>query len=42
MLETLFNLSIILVGVVVLSFMVRLVDSRDNDEDLGYRDDEEL
>lgn len=42
MLETLFNLSIVLIGVVVLSFMVRLVDLKDNDEDLGYRDDEEL
>jgi hypothetical protein len=42
MLETLFNLSIVLIGVVALSFMVRLIDSGDNDEDLGYRDDEEL
>jgi hypothetical protein len=42
MLETLFNLSLILIGAIALSFMVRLVDARDNDEDLGYRDDEEL
>jgi hypothetical protein len=41
MLETLFNLSVVAVGVIVLAFMARLVDERD-EEDLGYRDDEEL
>lgn len=41
MLETLFNLSVVLVGVILLAFMARLVDNRD-EEDLGYRDDEEL
>ena len=41
MLETLFNLSVVVVGVILLAFMVRLVDKRD-EEDLGYRDDEEL
>jgi hypothetical protein len=41
MLETLFNLSVVLVGVILLAFMARLVDERD-EEDLGYRDDEEL
>ena len=41
MLETLFNLSVLLVGIVLLAFMAKVVDNRD-EEDLGYRDDEEL
>lgn len=41
MIETLINLSVLIVGVSILVFMVRLVDERD-EEDLGYRDDEEL
>jgi hypothetical protein len=41
MLETLFNLSVVVVGVILLAFMARIVDERD-EEDLGYRDDEEL
>ena len=39
--ETLFNLSLVVIGVLVLAFVARLVDERD-EEDLGYRDDEEL
>jgi len=41
MLETLFNLSLVVVGVLLLVLVARLVDEKD-DEDLGYRDDEEL
>jgi hypothetical protein len=41
MLETLINLSVLVVGISILVFMARLVDERD-EEDLGYRDDEEL
>jgi hypothetical protein len=41
MLETLINISVVVVGVSLLAFMARLVDERD-EEDLGYRDDEEL
>jgi len=41
MLGTLFNLSILVIGIFVLAFMARLVDERD-EEDLEYRDDEEL
>jgi hypothetical protein len=41
MLETLFNLSVVVVGVFLLALFARLVDERD-EEDLGYRDDEEL
>lgn len=41
MLETLINLSVLVVGILVLVFMARLVDERD-EEDLGYCDDEEL
>ena len=41
MLETLINLSLVVVGVFLMAFMARLVDERD-EEDLGYRDDEEL
>jgi hypothetical membrane protein len=41
MLGTLFNLSILVIGIFVLAFMARLIDERD-EEDLGYRDDEEL
>ena len=41
MLETLINISVVVVGVSILAFMARLVDERD-EEDLGYRDDEEL
>jgi hypothetical membrane protein len=41
MLETLFNLSLVVVGVLLLVFMAKLVDEKD-EEDLGYRDDEEL
>jgi hypothetical membrane protein len=39
--ETLFNLSLVVIGVLVLAFVARLVDEKD-EEDLGYRDDEEL
>lgn len=41
MLETLINLSLVVVGVLLMAFVARLVDERD-EEDLGYRDDEEL
>jgi len=41
MLETLINISVVVVGVSLLAFFVKLVDEKD-DEDLGYRDDEEL
>ncbi len=41
MLETLFNLSLVVVGVLLLVLVARLVDEKD-DEDVGYRDDEEL
>jgi len=41
MLETLINISVVVIGVSLLAFMARLVDERD-EEDLGYRDDEEL
>ena len=41
MLETLINLSLVVVGVLLMAFIARLVDERD-EEDLGYRDDEEL
>jgi hypothetical protein len=41
MLETLINLSVVIVGVSLLAFFVKLVDEKD-EEDLGYRDDEEL
>jgi hypothetical protein len=41
MLETLINISVVVVGVSLLAFFVKLVDEKDN-EDLGYRDDEEL
>lgn len=41
MLETLFNLSMIVVGILALAFFAKLVDEKD-EEDLGYRDDEEL
>jgi hypothetical protein len=41
MLETLINISVVIVGVSILAFMARLIDERD-EEDLGYRDDEEL
>jgi hypothetical protein len=41
MLETLINISVVVVGVSLLAFFARLVDERD-EEDLGYRDDEEL
>jgi hypothetical protein len=41
MLETLFNLSVVVVGVFLLALFARLVDERD-EEDSGYRDDEEL
>jgi hypothetical protein len=41
MLETLINISVVVVGVSLLAFFVKLVDEKD-DENLGYRDDEEL
>jgi hypothetical protein len=41
MLETLINLSVLVIGISILVFMARLVDERD-EEDLGYHDDEEL
>lgn len=41
MLETLINLSIVLAGLSLLVFFAKLIDERD-EEDLGYRDDEEL
>lgn len=41
MLETLFNLSMIVVGILALVFFAKLIDEKD-EEDLGYRDDEEL
>jgi hypothetical protein len=41
MLETLINLSVVVLGVFLLVLFARLVDEKD-EEDLGYRDDEEL
>jgi hypothetical protein len=41
MLETLYSFFIVVSGILLLGLFVRLVDKRD-DEDPGYRDDEEL
>jgi len=41
MLETLINIFAIVLGISLLALFVKLVDDKD-EEDLGYRDDEEL